>query len=194
MAVANGVGKGRVVPPLPTYTTLDGITVAFRKIGVMTQQQIAQAINDEWNATGQGEPQPPVVKNNYGTDEAPEWKEERNAADPDYLKQREAWNNRFILAVNDRIMQLAALEAEFEIDADLLRRKRRALARVGVKLFADDDSLEIEEADKLDYFFHIIAADQHDMANMYRIIVKHSRPTEAAVEEHQRSFPGDMEG
>lgn len=186
--------KGRSTPPLPTFTFASGIEVEVRRVGLMTQQAILTAINEEWTAKGDGEPQPPLQRVNYGDEEQPDYKDEPNAADPAYKARLEAWNARFTLEFNDRLLRVAALEAEFEIDAAALKRKRRALKMVGARLAADDATLETDEQDKLDYFFHVIAEDQADLQGFYGVLLRRSQPTEEAVQRHAAAFQGDLEG
>jgi hypothetical protein len=185
--------QGRVVPPLPTYTFDTGITVQVRKVGVMTQQAVMQAIADEWAAQGDGEPRPPTHRVNYGTDDEPEWKDEPNSADPDYQQRLQAWNQKYQLEIQDRIFTLAALEAEFDVDYEALARTRRALARVGVVLKDDPDLTEDENA-KVHYFKHCAAATQEDLTGFYTALTRRSQPTQEAVERHKAAFQGDLEG
>ena len=185
--------KGRFAPPLPTYTFDTGITVGVRKVGVMTQQAVMQAIADEWEARGDGEPKPPTHRVNYGDDETPDYKDEPNAADPDYLTRLNAWNQRYQLEIQNRIFTLAALEAEIEVDHAALARKRRSLARVGVTLH-DDPDLTDEENAQVHYFKHVAAATQEDLAGFYQALTRRSQPTQEAVEQHKASFQSDLEG
>lgn len=185
--------KGRVAPPLPTYTFDTGITVQVRKIGIMTQQAVMQAIADEWAQAGDGEPAPPTHRVNYGTDDEPDYKDEPNAADPDYQTRLAAWNQRYQLEVQDRIFTLAALEAEFEVDEAALARKRRGLARVGVTL-KDDPDLSDEENAKIHYFKHCAAATQDDLTGFYQVLTRRSQPTPEAVERHKATFQSELEG
>ena len=185
--------KGRLVSPLPTYTFDTGVEVGVRKIGIMTQQAVMQAIADEWEAKGDGEPKPPTHRVNYGTDDEPDYKDEPNAADPDYQARLQAWNQRYQLEVQDRIFTLAALEAEFDVDHAALARKRRSLAKVGVTL-ADDPDLTEDENAKIHYFKHCAAATQDDLTGFYQALTRRSQPTQEAVERHKATFQGELEG
>ena len=117
--------RGRAVPALPTFTFATGYTIGVRPVGILTQQQIMRAINEEWEAAGDGEPQPPVVETPLG--------KEANRADPDYEREREVWKKRFNLEFNNRLLRYAALEAEFPVDPNELTRRRRRLASVGIQ-------------------------------------------------------------
>ena len=185
--------KGRSVPPLPRFEFSTGVSVQVRKVGLTTQQAIIAALREEWKAKGKGEPQPPVHRVNYGTDEEPDYKEEPNAADPAYATALAQWSNDFYLEVQRRVLTLAALEAEFDVDQATLARRRRHLARVGVTL-EDDPELDNDENAKVHYFFHVVAAVQSELMDFYQALSRRSQPTEEAVQAHIASFPGDLEG
>lgn len=185
--------KGRAAPPLPRFEFSTGVSVQVRKVGLTTQQAIIAALRAEWSAQGKGEPQPPVQRVNYGTDEEPDWKDEPNRADPAYVAAVAEWNNTFYIEVQRRVLTLAALEAEFEVDAETLARRRRHLARVGVTL-VDDPELTDDENAKVHYFFHVAAAVQSELTDFYQALSRRSEPTEEAVQAHIASFPGDVAG
>lgn len=185
--------KGRSVPPLPTFTFSTGVDVQVRKVGLTTQQAIIAALREAWSAAGKGEPQPPVERVNYGTDEEPDYKEEPNDADPAYVAALATWSNDFYVEVQRRILTLAALEAEFTVDRPAVDRLRRHLARVGVTL-EDDPELDDDENAKVHYFFHIAAAVQEELNAFYTALHRRSEPTEEAVQAHIATFPGDVAG
>ena len=99
--------QGRVVPPLPEHTFKDsGITIKIRKVGPTTQQRLAQQIMKELP-----EPQPPTVETEIGA--------ESNPADPAYLAALEVWNTATRNELTQRLLLIAALEAEVVIDEQL---------------------------------------------------------------------------
>jgi hypothetical protein len=187
---ANGVEPmerkgGRRVPPLPVFEFATGYSIKVRPVGLLTQQQIMRAINEEWEAAGDGEPQPPIVDTPLG--------KEVNRADEKWEQEREQWARRFNLEYHNRLLRYGALEAEFEIDADLLARTRRRLSSVGIQS-AHFAGLEPDEQDKIDFFFYCIATDQDDVRNFYTFLINRSLPTREAVERHKATFPGDVQG
>lgn len=183
-AVAERKG-GRRAPPLPVFEFATGYTIQVRPVGLLTQQQIMRAINEEWEAAGDGEPQPPVVDTPLG--------KEVNRADPDWQEAREAWARQFNLEYHNRLLRYGALEAEFSVDQELLTRTRRRLAAVGIQS-AHYAGLEQDEQDKIDFFFYCIATDPDDIRNFYTFLVNRSLPTREAVERHKATFPGDVQG
>ncbi len=187
----NGHGRGRRVPPLPTYTFPDsGITVQVRRIGLNTQQALLRAIAQEWDAQGDGEPQPPTVLDpiDYG-DGKQHWME--NDADPDYKARRDAWNSKYQAEYQTRLFKLAALECEVEVDHTELARVRRSLKAVGV-ILEDDPDLSAEENAKMHYFLHCAARTQEDLQEFTRVLLRRSQPTEEVVQEQLATFPDDV--
>src|SRR5262245_7100307 len=115
--------QGRVVAPLPEHTFKDsGITIHIRKVGPTTQQRLAQQILKDMP-----EPEPPKVETELGV--------EVNAADPAYIAARDAWQTQTQLELTNRLMLIAALEAEVTIDAAArseMARKKRHLKLIGI--------------------------------------------------------------
>jgi hypothetical protein len=96
--------RGRVVPALPEHTFQDsGVTIKIRKVGPTTQQRLAQQIMKELP-----EPQIPVIETELGP--------EPNAADPAYIAAKEQWTNDTNRELSERLLLIAALEAEVTID------------------------------------------------------------------------------
>jgi hypothetical protein len=135
----NGTHRpGRTVSPLPEHTFKDsGITITIRKVGPTTQQRLAQQIMKDYP-----EPQPPIIETELGP--------EPNPADPAYLSAKEAWSQQTRTELSDRLMLIAALEAEVTIDdaarADIARKKRH-LKLIGIP-YEDNPDLTAEEKRK----------------------------------------------
>lgn len=172
--------RGRSVSTLPEHTFKDsGITIKIRKVGPTTQQRLAQAIIKE-------RPEPPIPM--IDTELGPE----PNAADPAYIAALETWNRETNSELRDRLMLIAALEAEVVIDdvarADIAR-KQRHLKIVGVPYEANPD-LTDEENEKVFYILHVAAGTPEDLREFGDAVLRRSVPTEEAVQSQIATFPG----
>lgn len=174
----------RVVPPLPEHTFRDsGITIRIRKVGPTTQQRLAQAIMRDMP-----EPQIPIVDTEAGI--------EANPADPDYIAAKAAWDTDSRTELTNRMMLIAALEAEVEIDDQAragIARKKRNLALVGIP-YEDKPDLTDAENEKVFYILHIAAATPEDLGEFGTAVLRRSVPTEEAVQAQIATFPGDLPG
>jgi hypothetical protein len=179
----NGHGtRGRAVPPLPEFTFKDsGITIRIRKVGPTTQQHLAQAIMKEIP-----EPTPPMAETELGP--------EPNAADPAYLVAKADWEQKTRWELTQRLMLIAALEAEVAID-DLARadieRKKRHLKLIGIP-HQDNPDLTTEENEKVFYILHVAAATPEDLGEFSAAVNRRSVPTEEAVQAQISTFQRDV--
>lgn len=179
MEHVNGTqARGRVVPALPEHTFKDsGITIKIRKVGPTTQQRLAQAIMKEIP-----EPQPPIVETELGS--------EPNAADPTYLAAKEDWDQQTRNELTQRLMLIAALEAEVVID-DAARqdiaRKQRHLKLIGIP-YEDNPDLTAEENEKVFYILHVAAGTPEDLGEFSQAVLRRSVPTEEAVQAQIATF------
>ncbi len=170
--------QGRVVPPLPAHTFKDtGITIHLRKVGPTTQQRLAQAIMKEIP-----EPPIPIVDTEAGS--------EQNAADPDYILAKEAWDQQTRNELTQRLMLIAALEAEVVIDDDAradIARKKRHLSLIGIP-YEDNPDLTPEENEKVFYILHVAAGTPEDLGEFSQAVLRRSVPTEEAVQAQIATF------
>lgn len=186
----NGTHRpGRVVPALPEHTFKDsGITIKIRKVGPTTQQRLAQQIMKE-----SPEPLPP---RNPPDSEAAALGEEFNRADPAFEQALEKWNRETNSELRDRLMLIAALEAEVVID-DMARadiaRKQRHLKLVGVP-YEVNPELTDEENEKVFYILHVAAGTPEDLREFGDAVLRRSVPTEEAVQAQIATFPGGVSG
>jgi len=174
--------QGRVVPPLPEHTFKDsGITIKIRKVGPTTQQRLAQAIMKELP-----EPTPPTVETELGA--------ETNAADPAYLAAMEVWNTQTRNELTQRLLLIAALEAEVTIDdaarADIARKKRH-LKLIGIPVEDNPDLTEAEN-EKVFYILHVAAGTPEDLGEFSQAVMRRSVPTEEAVQSQIATFQRDL--
>lgn len=182
----NGAHRpGRAVPLLPEHTFKDsGITIKIRKVGPTTQQRLAQQILKDFP-----EPQPPIV-------ETEELGPEANSADPAYIAARAAWESETRNEHTQRLMLIAALEAEATIDdaarADIARKKRH-LGLIGIP-YEDNPNLTTEENEKVFYILHVAAATPDDLGEFSAAVLRRSVPTEEAVQAQVATFRGDVQG
>lgn len=183
-AVTNGHAKGRAVPSLSQHTFKDsGITIGIRKVGPATQQRLAQLIMRD-----DPEPAPPVVQTELGP--------EPNPADPAHERAVRDWQQRTGLVLNERLMTLAALEAEVEIgDAERaeIARRQRHLKAVGMG-WEPNPGLDDAENERVFYILYVACATPDDLAEFGKAVTQRSVPTEEAVQRQLATFPGDVPG
>jgi hypothetical protein len=174
--------RGRVAPPLPEHTFKDsGITIKIRKVGPTTQQRLAQQIMKEIP-----EPLPPIVETELGS--------EANPADPAYLESKADWDQQTRNELTQRMMLIAALEAEVVIDdaarADIAR-KRRHLKIIGIPYENNPDMTDAEN-EKVFYILHVAAATPEDLGEFSQAVLRRSVPTEEAVQAQIATFQRDV--
>lgn len=175
-------------PPMHTFRD-SGVTVKLHKLGPLTNNEIIQAAQRE---LADEKPQPPVVEVDYGQGTT----QEPNEGDPVYVKRLSAWQAKCNALANERLFKLACLVAvEVSLtDADkqaIAQRKR--LLRLAAHLdWQDDPALTQDENDQIFYITHIACASPDDLKEFYQAIATRSQPTEAAVQSHKDSFPGDV--
>jgi len=182
MEHVNGT-RGRTAPALPEHTFKDsGITIRIRKVGPTTQQRLAQAIMRELP-----EPQPPTIETELGP--------EPNAADPAYMLAKAQWDQETQRELVNRLMLIAALEAEVTIDAQAridIARKQRHLGLIGIPYEPNPD-LDDAENEKVFYLLHIAAGTPEDLREFGDAVLKRSVPTEEAVQAHVAMFQRDLQ-
>lgn len=188
----NGRARGRAVPSLPTHTFKDsGITVRLHKLSPLTSQEIIATVRRELKGT---EPQPPLAEVDYGNGKVTE----PNKLHPVYVEQLKEWTNKVNAEVNERLFRIACLIAvECDINdtwREYVKQRRRLLRIAGKIDIVDDPELTQDENDQIFYVSHIACASPEDMQEFYMAIIARSQPTEAAVELHKDSFPGDVPG
>jgi len=181
MEHVNGTQRGRIVPPLPEHTFKDsGITIRIRKVGPTTQQRLAHIIKQEFPA-----PPVPIVETELG--------KEPNAADPQYMIDKDAWETQTNTELTNRLLLIAALEAEVMIDdrarAEIARKKRH-LALIGIT--EDYPDLTPEENERVFYILHVCAASPEDLGEFGAAVLRRSVPTEEAVQSQIATFQRDL--
>ncbi len=174
--------RGRVVPALPEHTFKDsGITVKIRKVGPTTQQRLAQQIMKELP-----EPHAPVVETELGS--------EPNAADPSYLLSHAEWQQKTNYELTQRLMLIAALEAEVTIDDHArsdIARKQRHMKLIGIPYEPNEDLTDAEN-EKVFYILHVAAATPDDLKEFSDAVLRRSIPTEEAVQSQIATFQRDL--
>lgn len=182
MQHVNGTQRGRIVPPLPEHTFKDsGVTIRIRKVGPTTQQRLAQAIMQEIP-----EPPVPIVETELG--------KEANAADPQYMIDKDAWETKTRQELTNRLMLIAALGAEVEIDdrarAEIARKKRSyQIAHIP---YDDNPDMSDEENERVFYILHVCAASPEDLGEFGAAVLRRSVPTEEAVQSQIATFQRDV--
>ena len=186
----NGRQRGRAVPELPTHTFKDsGITVRLHKLSPITNQQILAQCRRDLADT---KPAPPMTEIDYGAGKVLE----PHTGHPLYQEKLAAWNADVNRLANDRLFKLAALDAIEvtigETERAQIARRKRFLKVAAHVAWEDDPDLTPEENDQLFYVSHICCATPEDLQDFYAAVALRSQPTEAAVEAHKASFPGDV--
>lgn len=188
----NGHVRGRAVPAVPRHTFQDsGITVKLHKLSPMTSQEIIAQVQREKAAD---KPQPPMVEVDYGNGKV----QEPHEGHPVYVERLKRWQSECNTEANKRLFQLACLDAvEVDMTDDLRRqiegKKRRMKIAAGL-VWEDNPELTQDENDQIFYITHIACASPDDLQEFYQAIALRSQPTEAAIDDHKHSFPGDVQG
>ena len=188
----NGHAKGRAVPPLPRHTFQDsGVTVKLHKLSPMTAQEIIAQVQREKAAE---KPQPPIVEVDYGNGKV----QEPHEGHPAYVEKLQKWQSACNTEANKRLFQLACLDAveltlTDEIRQQIARKKRLLKVTAGI-VWEDNPDLEPDENDQIFYITHIACGSPEDLQEFYQAVAMRSQPTEAAIEQHKQSFPGDVQG
>jgi hypothetical protein len=178
----NGTQRGRTPPALPEHTFKDsGVTIRIRKVGPTTQQRLAQQIMRELP-----EPAIPIVTTEIGP--------EANDADPQYLLDKQAWEQKTRSELTNRLMLMAALESEVEIDdrarADIARKRRSyQIAHIPID---DDPTMTDEENERVFYILHVCCASPEDLGEFGQAVLRRSVPTEDAVQAQIATFQRDV--
>lgn len=189
---ANGRVRGRAVPELPLHTFKDsGVTVRLHKLSPMTGQEIHAVVERE---LADDKPRPPIVDVDYGQGKLAMPHE----GDPVYQELLAAWRKRVNTIANDRLFKVAALLAVEltvgERERTQIDRTKKYLRLAGKLEWQDDSELSQEENDQLFYMTHIACGSAEDLQEFYMAIATRSQPTEAAIERHKETFPGNLSG
>lgn len=188
----NGRLRGRVVPELPIHTFKDsGISVRLHKLSPMTSQEILAQCRRE---LADEEPKPPLFEVDYGNGKILE----PNTGHEVYVRNRAAWEEKVNKLANERLFKLAALDAVELAIGDVERaaivRTKRYLKIAAKVEWQDDPDLTAEENERYFYIRHIACGSAEDIQEFYIAVAVRSQPTEAAIEQHKQSFPGDIQG
>lgn len=162
---------GRGVPPALTHTFPNGAVATVRQVSQFTIASLEIGL-----AKKHPRPAPPMAP---GVDGALE----PNPADPDHAAAVQRWEGEQQLRMTDALLQLCV---EVDVDAAALADVRATFDVIGVALE--------EISDKVAYIKHCcvrdIAADLAPLA----ALIRGNIPTEADVQAHVETFPGDVGG
>ena len=176
-------------PPMHTFKD-SGIAVKLHKIPTMTSNEIIRQVRRE---LADSEPQPPIYEVDYGTGVKVK---EPNRGHEVYQARLAAWEAEVSRLANDRLFKLAALAGvEVSIGAEeraTIERTKRYLKVVARIDWQDDPELTAEENEQYFYVRHVCCATPEDIQEFYTAIAQRSQPTEAAIEAHKATFPGDV--
>lgn len=161
------------------HTLSNGAVVLLQPCGVFLGLDIQKNANKR-------RPLPPVQRVNFGTPEAPDYRDEANTSDPDYL---------------DKLR---------EHEADIEERTARAYFRLGVKIeWTDDKKARLEQIrqvmeeigdpiqekdDTIAYLRYVICGDPNVYSELLQAVIGVSQPTEEAVQEHIETFQPEVQG
>lgn len=177
-------------PPMHTFKD-SGVAVKLRKLSPMISQDIIAQCRAE---RADSEPQPPLVEVDYGQGAI----KQPNKADPIYVQLHQEWESAVNKLANERLFKLAALCAvEISLTSEDKARieHTKRLLRITARVDWQDDP-ELTEAENLQYFYvrHIACGSAEDVQEFYQAVATRSQPTEAAIERHKATFPGDVSG
>jgi hypothetical protein len=177
-------------PPMHTFKD-SNIAVKLHKLGPLTNSEILQAVQRE---LADEKPQPPITEVDYGKGTI----SQPHTGHPVYVKMLAAWNDKCNRIANDRLFKLACLVAVELTIGDVERKAitaRKRYLKLAAKLdWQDDPELSQDENDQIFYITHIACASPDDLKEFYQAIATRSQPSEAAVQQHKESFPGDVQG
>lgn len=162
---------GRAVPPSLAHTFPNGAVATVRQPSQFTLAAIEIGIRAK-----HPKPQPPLAPGVGG-------ELEPNPADPAYADALAAWQQDIQLHTFDALLELYV---DVAVDEGELSELTGALDRVGVAL--------AEVSDKVAYIKHCCVRDlARDLAPVAALI-RGQVPTEADVQAHVETFPGDVGG
>lgn len=179
--------KGRSVPDLPKFTFKgSGITVGIRKLGPFTIDAIGRQMRTERKP-----PVVPKVMANYGSKEAPNMVLEENPADPEYQAELARYEREVEDAGGRRILDTIIKHAVVldDIDYDAVAEMREFLSSVGITQEELDKTTDQEI-----YVKHICIKIPTDISDLQEFVIGESLPSEEAVQAHEDSFRGNVQG
>lgn len=184
--------KGRAVPDLARHTFRDSqVTVKLHKLSPMVSSDIIAQCRRE---LADSEPQPPMVDVDFGQGTV----KRPHKDDPTYIAMKAEWETKVNALANERLFKLAALYAvEIELGPEqyaAIERAKRLMRLTAHIDWADDPDLTPDENAQYYYIRHIACASPDDLQEFYMAVATRSQPTEAAIERHKETFPGDVPG
>lgn len=175
--------RGRDVPA-EEYTFPDSsITVKVRRISPLLRDDIEAQCRREFP-----EPEVPMKKRNYGTEDEPDWIVEADPYDQAYRDAKQKWNVEHVNRVGDKLLWLAVRRGiEVEMSDDVLQQVkdlREDMSLVGVELDPDDKFIYVSRicVDKLD-----------TLRELYEVLFSTSKPTKDEVDAMKATFPGNVQ-
>lgn len=184
--------KGRATPELPEFVFPgSGITVKVRKLGPFTIEAISTAARSRREKEETPAPKPPLAQVNYGTPEEPDYRWEENPADPDYkralAKHEEESGQAEGLAIADTIIRSAVVAELDETALQEISVMREFLVSIGTPAEIVEKMTDHEV-----YVKHVCIKSTKDLSSLQDFVIGESIPTEAVVQEEERSFKSDV--
>jgi hypothetical protein len=177
---AQGTTRGRTPPALPTFTFRDsGITVAYRRLGPFTLDQLNKTIRKERPA-----PEPPLNTVDFGDGKPVA---EPNLADPDYERARAEYETWVQGEAGQRLVEMVITYAvePLTIDAAAVAQYRSMAERFGLLCEGDDRDV---------YVRYVAITTQEDLQEIVQTVVSRSQPTGEAIQAAVASFPANVPG
>lgn len=152
-----------------------GVQLNIRKVSPNILMEFQRKFNER-----HPEPEPPAQPINYGDEQHPDWRTEKNESHPDYKKaiqdRRDKLNNEMQTLM---IRRGVVLELTDE-DKQAVKELRQS--------WKDDYDSELEQDDKEVFIRYIAIGTAEDMRELVTFITRRTQPTEVAVDEQLKSI------
>lgn len=175
--ISNGHAKAERIPEVERITFSTGVTVTVRPLATMTVQLINAAVRKDKEFR---RPDPPLQK----VEAIDGVTTVQNTADPAYVAELAAWEQRVSEEVGARFLRVLARRAvEIDVDRAWVAAFRADMEAAGAPVEGED--VEV-------YLYHYAAPTTEDMELLQRKALRQSQPTEEAVQAHIDTFRGNV--
>lgn len=175
--------KGREVPLEDFTFEGTGITVKIRRVSPLLRDDIDAQLRIEFP-----QPEVPVVRRNYGTEEKPEWIEEPDPMNAKYKEELRVWGIQHANRVGDKLLWVAVRRG---VDLELTEEMKREVDEIREDLRLV--GVELDPSDKFVYITRIALGSTESLRELYDMIFSRSRPTREEVEAMKATFPGNVQ-
>jgi hypothetical protein len=181
LPVTNGRHQGRAAPAekLEPFTfESTGRTVLIRKLPTFWRDTVRRQVKQ---SPGFEEPQPPMVEQDYGDGKITV----PHKGHPLYQELLKEWNAKVDREVGERITPFVIRRGVVcEVDQEAVDERRA---------WAEDEGLDLSSYD--DHYVYVAfccIGPYTDWLDLLRAVFEKTAPTEAAIEAHKATFPGNV--